>query len=213
MELDDMKLAWQALGRRMEQQYALDFTQYREARVRKARRQLLPLQGGLLLRMGFGVALIVLAARFWVSQLGVPHLVLCGALVHAYGVLLVLTACIEWSLLLRIDYAAPVLDLQRGLEKLRVFRIRTLPMWIVTGCLWWVPMTVIALRWLGIDLWLRAPTALAWLLASGVAALAGFWAVWRWLPGAVVSLQRDAVGASLERSRRFLDEIERFERG
>ena len=109
--------------------------------------------------------------------------------------------------------AAPVHDLQRGLEKLRVFRIRTLPMWIVTGCLWWVPMTVIALRWLGIDLWLRAPTALAWLLASGVAALAGFWAVWRWLPGAVVSLQRDAVGASLERSRRFLDEIERYERG
>jgi len=49
------------------------------------------------------------------------------------------------------------------------------------------------------------------------ATVAVFWWLWslllRWLPGAAVSLLRDAVGASLERSRRFLDEIGRFERG
>jgi hypothetical protein len=213
MELDDMKLAWQEIGRQMERQYALDFEAFREGKVRNARWQLLPLRIGLAVRLAFGLVLMALAARFSFTHWGTLHLVASGLLVHAYGLLLVVTAGHESDLLRGIDYSAPVLELQRKLERLRAWRVRTLPLWIVTGCLSWVPMAVMAFRWMGVDVWERAPSVLGWFVASGLVALVGFAAVWRWWPGAAASMQRDAVGCSLDKSKRFLDEIERFEKG
>jgi hypothetical protein len=213
MELDDMKLAWQAIGRQMERRYALDFEVFREGRLRKARRQLLPLRIGLALRLAFGIVLMGLAARFWVMHWGAVHLVVCGLLVHAYGLLLAVTAGHESDLLRGVDYADPVLALQRKLERLRRWRMRTVPLWIFTGCLVWVPMLLIAFRWLGVDVWRRSPSVVGWFVLSGLVALAGFYAVWRWWPGAAGAMRRDAVGCSLDRSKQFLDEISRFEGG
>ena len=216
MELDDMKQAWQALDRRISQQmdrrYALDFARFRERHVASARRRLVPLQLGLGLRMVAGVALIVAAAAFWSAHLGTPHLLASGLMLQAYGLLLVGSAAWEMQLVADVDYSQPVVAIQRRLEKVKHGRLRLLPVWIATGCLVWLPATVVLFQAaFGADLVRHAPHVVGWLALSGVLAWLAFGAAGRWLPGAAAALHESSVGGALERSQRALQEIARFE--
>ena len=68
MELDDMKLAWQTLDHRLQQQYALNVQILRDTRMETARRGLRPLAWGQLLQMAIGMAGIALFAPVWVVE-------------------------------------------------------------------------------------------------------------------------------------------------
>ena len=111
-----------------------------------------------------------------------------------------------------IDYAAPVLAIQRRLAAFRAWRVRLVPLWIVTGCFVWIPLLLIACKaWLGADLYLHAPEVVLAFVVSGAVGLAAFWAIGRWVPGAAKYLGESSVGGSVGRSQRALDEIARFE--
>jgi hypothetical protein len=212
MELDEMKLAWQSLEQQMERHYALDLEDYRERKLTRARRYLLPVKLGLVLRIVLGIALIVFSASFWAAHIGSLHLVVSGVLLQGYGLLLVLSAAWEMQLLVGVDYAAPVLAIQRRLERLRSWRLRTLPIWVVTGCFVWIPMTLIVFKaWLGADIYQHAPEVVLYFVGSGVIAMVAFWIGARWIPGATKVLGDGAVGGSLDRSQQFLKELARFE--
>ncbi len=212
MELDDLKQAWQSLDRRLEQRYALDLHRYRERKLGSARFRLLPVKAGLLLRMVCGVALVAASASFWWAHRGSPHLVASGLLLHAYGLLLIGSAAWEMQLLSELDYAAPVLDIQRRMARFRAWRVRLVPVWMVTGCFVWIPATLVVFQaWLGTDLWRQAPAVVLSLVAGGALAMVAFWAVGRWLPGAARVLNDSSVGDGVRRSQQALDEIARFE--
>ncbi len=212
MELDEMKLAWQSLDRQMERRYALDFEHYRERKLTSARRHLLPVKIALIARMLLGVAIIAIAASFWGAHIGSTHLVVSGVLLQVYGLLMVISAAWEMQLLGDVDYAAPVLAIQSRLEKFRAWRVRTMPIWMVTGCFVWIPMTLIVFKaWLGADIYERAPAVVLYFVGSGVVTMVAFWIVARWVPGAARLLGDSNVGGSLDRSRRFLNELVRFE--
>ena len=212
MELDDMKLAWQSLDRHMARRYALDLERYKERKLASARFRLLPVKIGLALQMLMGVACIVVFTSFWAAHLGSLHLVVSGVLAQAYGLLLVVSAAREMQMLVGIDYAAPVLAIQRRLAAFRAWRVRLLPLWAVTGCFVWIPMLLVGFKaWLDADLYLHAPEVVLAFIGSSVIALAAFWAVGRWVPGAAAYLGESAVGSSVGRSQRVLDEIARFE--
>ena len=70
MELDDMKLAWQALDRRLARQQAIHLQLYRDGRLDQLRRRLRPLALGLALQIPLGVALMLWGIGFWSTHLG-----------------------------------------------------------------------------------------------------------------------------------------------
>jgi len=213
MELDEMKLAWQSLDQRMARRYALDLEQYRERKLGSARFRLLAVKIGLLARMVFGVAAVVAGASFWAAHPGSLHLVVSGVLLQAYGLLLVASAAWEMQLLVDIDYAAPVVAIQRSLARFRAWRVRLMPVWIVTGCFVWIPLTIVVFKaWLGADLYVRAPEVVLYLVSCGAVAMLGFWIAARWVPGAAGALADSYAGTSLGRSQQQLDDIARFER-
>src|SRR5450432_1092621 len=184
MELDDIKQAWQSLDRQLARRYALDLEQYRERKLGSVRFRLLPVKLGLVARMVLGVAIIAASTSFWIAHLGSPHLIVSGVLLQAYGLLLVGSAAWEMQMLVGIDYAAPVLTIQRRLARFRAWRVRLVPLWVVTGCFVWIPMLLVAFKaWLGADLYLHAPEVVLAFIGSSLIVLAAFWAVGRWVPG------------------------------
>lgn len=213
MTLDDMKQAWQQLDASMQRQHALNLHLLKDSKARQARRGLRPLVFGQALQLAIGVALSIWAVAFWTTHLQPLHLLVCGLLVHAFGVLLIVFSARNLYLIQRIDYAAPVLDIQRRIAELRAFRVRIeAPVNAVLCCFVWIPVLWMNLAWYGFDLW--SPGFMRWTLASslvGLAAVAAVIAVMRRM-GYGRTIEDNSAGRSVLRAQAALDEIARFER-
>ncbi len=218
MEPDELKLAWQSLERRLAQHDTLQREVLRERKLDTARRGLRPLFWGQLLQFLLGIGLIALGVACWTGNTGVPGLLAAGILVHAFGVLNAAAAGIILGLQASIDYAAPVLAIQKRMALLLRFQSLNavacgLPWWIM-----WVPVVVAFAGLRPLDPQAGTP-AWIWLsLAVGVAGLLGTWGLALWRRRSPASSEADgeqrADGTDgIRRSQRILDEIARFERG
>jgi hypothetical protein len=216
MELDDFKAAWQTLDRRLEQQYALDFQVFKDGRISKVKSALRPLMIGQVVQIVCGSLLLIVSAQFWIAHRHVPHLMLCGILLHAYSVLLVMFAGRDLHLILNLDYTVPVLQIQRQLAELRMRRARVAP-WVfgVTGCFIWIPMMLVIFQWLGVDVWVRSPSVVYIFVASGFVSLMFLLGLMKWAraPHRVKAFDDSSAGRSVCRAQAVLDEIARFEKG
>lgn len=216
MELDELKLAWNSLDRRIATQNAMAFLELKEQRTSRARSSLRPLVIGQFVQLVAGVLLCVPAAQFWVAHMDTPHLLLCGLLVHAYAVMLIAFAVRELTQVWAIDYSAPVLQIQKRIAALRAWRVRIAPIFGATGCVIWIPLLLMIFQGLGVDVWQRDPMVVYWFIASGLvplAAMAGFMLWLRQPKRRALAERMDAstVGRSLQRAQSALAEIAAFE--
>jgi hypothetical protein len=230
-ERDELKLAWQALERRLERTQLLELATFRRARLIDVRRALRPLVAGQLAQALLGGLMIVWFALFWVEHRGAPAMVALGALGQLWAAALTALAVRELVLVARLDYGAPVLTLQRRIAELRARRLRVAPFTIVSGCAMWLPVTLVvfaqldgAARW-GEELpgmvawlaWAEQPQALVWLLANVVLVpLLAWFALGRLRDPRRVSLAKrvddEIAGRSVVRVESMLAEIAEFEK-
>jgi len=217
MELDDFKSAWQTLDRRLQLDNTLKLHALRERKLDKTRDSLRPLFRGQVVQILFGIPFILLAALLWISQPAHVSSIIAGVLVHAYGVLTIIAAGVVLGALRDVDYAAPVLDIQRKLLRARTLYIRS---GMVAGLPWWFLWIAIlqTLAGLGdVDLLAKAP-ALVWSgYGIGIAGLLGTWWFHRWArrpERAEFGRKMDdgLSGGSLRKALAQLDELQRFER-
>jgi hypothetical protein len=218
MELDDMKNAWLALDRRLERQEALNVHNFREARLDRLRASLRPMLIGRIVQIVAGALLALTFAPFWVEHLDSPHLVVIGASLHAYALMMIIGGARDIYLIRRIDYAAPVLDIQRRLTELRAWLVKSAPVFGAIGCFIWVPFVLWAFIVLfGADIYAHAPQVVYWLLASSVVCLVPMLLVLRWVRHPARSkwaamLERSIVPTGVYKAQRFLDEVAAFAR-
>jgi hypothetical protein len=120
----------------------------------------------------------------------------------------------------QIDFGAPIMEIQRRIETLRVSMIRTTMWTFLLAPLLWPPLLIVTLEgFLGIDAYaaLGAPY-LAANLAVGLAVIAIGLLVSRFfadrLSGLPVlrRLMRDLAGTNLAAAQGFLDSLSRFEK-
>ena len=86
------------------------------ARLLVSRRQLLdrvktslrPLFRGQLIQILVGVIMIAVGAQCWARNLDVPHRLVCGVIMHVYGVAFIACAAAVCTRIKRIDYSKPV---------------------------------------------------------------------------------------------------------
>jgi hypothetical protein len=136
---------------------------------------------------------------------------------HVYAVAAIVLAVRQVLQIATVDYAAPVVELQRHLACLRRTRVHD-QMWL--GLPWWmlwVVATVIGAKWLrGIDIYEPSPT---WIyVALGIGAVGIVLTLWlprvigRTPSGSklVQRLLDDLAGRSLVRATRRIDEIASF---
>lgn len=221
MEPDELKLAWQALSHRLERHDALQTHVLLEQRKQKALASLRPLFWGQVAQTLFGIPFILLAALLWIrgGQLpgGLPPgALLAGIVVQLYGIATIALAGETLRRIGRIDYALPIVDIQKRLAALRRTYIVSgmvggLPWWFL-----WVPLLLVLAGLGGTDLYARAP-GMVWIgLLVGAAGLLGTAWFHRWSrnparPRLAKAVDDSVTGASLRRARAQLDEIARFE--
>ena len=217
MELDDFKQAWQTLDRRLERQNEINLHLYSDGKLRKVRAGLRPLFWGQVAQIIFGVLLMLMAGSFWVDHHDVPRMLVSGLVVHAYGLAITIMAGVTLGKISQIDYAAPVLGIQKQLAELRRFYIRN---GIVAGLSWWVLwmpfMAMLFMGGVGADLYANAPSVIWIGTGVGIAGLAATWWFHRWSrhprrPRLAKAMDDSLTGGSLRKAQRLLDELAQFE--
>jgi hypothetical protein len=133
--------------------------------------------------------------------------------VHAFGILMIVTAARNLYLISRIDYAAPVVDIQHFIARLRAGRGGVeAPLYAVTGSFCWIPLVLMVLAGAGIDLQTMAPSLVGYLvffslvsllLAALVAWLARRAGKRRWLENMLA-------GESVRKAESMLEQVARF---
>ncbi len=220
MELDDFKIAWQALEARFDTSLDRNQAVLKELKLDKTRSALRWLRFPPLLALAQGIlaALLLdlfLAYHLHEARFGIPALVLQIVVLYT-----IVTGCRQLATIARIDYSAPVIAIQRTLGELRASRIRDTQWVLLLSPLLWTPLVIVLAKGLlGFDVYRGfGATWLAWNLAFGLAVIP--LAIWiarryadrfrgsrfmRWLGDAVA-------GRSLVTAMGFLDEIRQFEK-
>jgi len=217
MELDDFKTAWQSLDQRLSEQNALSFALYKDTKINKAKATLRPLIIGQVVQLIAGILMSWLFAPFWIEHMQSTHLMLSGMALHAYGIMFIVLAARELYTINQIDYAAPVLEIQKQLAALRTWRIRIAPIFAVTGSVIWIPLLLVIFAWLGADIWVTEPAVVYWFFASAAISFAIVFGIIFWLrhpsrKSLAASLDESSSGQSIRRALQIMDELERFAR-
>jgi len=215
MELDDLKGAWQILDRRLQQQSALNLHIFREGKLDKVRANLRRLYWGKIVQILFGDALIYFGVMSTIRYHDTPHLLACSVFMLAYGLLIVVLGGVIIGKVSRIDYAAPVLEIQKrvgALCRLQIIgsRCAGLPWWLL-----WIAIFVLEVKAnLDTDLFVTAPSFVWANVVLGVIGIFASTWLYRWWrqkrPDAVRKFE-DQSFRGLANARKMLDEIERFE--
>lgn len=213
LELDDLRRSWQALERKLEAQQALNLELATESRVDKAKARLRPVLAGQVLQAAVGIACTVFFARFWLAHLDAPAALVSGLLMHAWSVALVVSAVTELLLVVRINYARPVLTIQKYLGVLQYWRTRMAPLLGLAFWVLWLPLVEVLLKhFTGTDI-------AGWFLwanvAFGVVGLAGTLWGFRHLRRRghrfADAIDADNAGCGVRSAQALLADIRRFE--
>ncbi|AND69174.1 hypothetical protein ATSB10_17200 [Dyella thiooxydans] len=220
MELDEMKLAWQALDQRLARQQTLHLQLFRDSGMERVQRRLRPLVWGLMLQLPLGIALMLWGISFWSGHLGDVRSMACGIAMQVFGTLAVIVAARTLAMVQGIDYAAPVLEIQRRIADLRAWRVKVeAPLFAVLGSVIWIPALLMFAQYAGdragVSLWDHVrPGFVTWLVLSAVVSLAVVgmaYLVLRRL-GLLRWLANQAAGKAVQRAEAELDAVIRFER-
>jgi len=215
MELDELKSTWQVLDRHLQQQTALNRQLFVERKLDKVRASLRWLYWGKIVQILFGDALIYFGIMSAIRYRDTPHLLVCSVFMLAYGLLIVVLGGVTIGRVSNIDYAAPVVEIQKRAGVLQRTQIigswcAGLPWWLL-----WLAIFVLEVRTiLDTDLFDTAPGFVWANVVLGVIGIfATVWCYRRWRqkrPDAVRRFEEQSF-RGLAGARKMLDEIERFE--
>lgn len=211
MELEELKQAWQSMSRQLEKQNALALQSFKDRGMDKVRHLLRPLRWGQRFQIFAGAVLMLFAAPFWTGNLDNLRFATYGLLLHAYGLMLVLTAARNLYLQSELDTSLPVVELQKRLAALTAWRLREAVLYSVSGCFIWIPLVLTLFALMGADVWVNVPSMVVGMVLSGFACLALIYGLVR-VPRLRRALEDSSIGRSMLRTQGLLDEIARFER-
>jgi hypothetical protein len=217
MELDELKASWHGLDRRVNELAVINRRLVTETQTRKARWRLLPVLIGALVNIGVGGWLTGVFARFWIAHTETASAVLAGIALQAASIGVIVAGVMQLLIVTRINYARPVVTIQRYLAWLRAWELRAFHWaWLTAWLLLPAVIVACAMSFAQVDLWSEAPWVV---LVGGAVGLSGallsaFFHRWAHRPGGKLGawLDRLLVNGSVESARSAIEEIDRFAR-
>jgi hypothetical protein len=171
MELDELKTAWRTLDERVNNSIALNLRIHLELRRHTARVSLRRLAWLPSVEVGLNAIAAVLNGMFLAGHLHEPKFIVPALVVQAAAVILIIAGARQLTILSTIDYAAPVVDIQRRLAALDAIRVRVNRWVIFSAALLWLPIAIVlANAILGLDLYQGAGAR--WLAINFIVGLA-----------------------------------------
>ena len=167
-----------------------------------------PLFRGQLVQIFCGILIILLGVQCWVRNVHVPHRLICGLILHVYGVIVISQAALVCTRIKRIDYSKPVNEIRSKLDSVRSGYLRV---GVIIGFIWWLMWIPVCVA-VGFDAVVIYWNSLIPSLVIGVVGLAvSLWLYLRTLKSdteAAQSLKRQFSGESIAAAYLALDEIE-----
>ncbi|APZ96187.1 serine/threonine-protein kinase [Fuerstiella marisgermanici] len=186
-----------------EQEVAARFLLTRRQLMDRVRESLRPLFRGEIIQVLIGVLLIVLGAQCWARNMDNTGRVVCGVILHVYGVIVIGTAANVCTKIKRIDYSKPLDEIRTKLGKVRTAYVTA---GVTIGFAWWLMWIPVCVAF-GFDAVLY-PQSLIVSLVVGVVGLVGsLWLYRRGLKSGDAWRTRLS-GESIASAYRALDEIE-----
>lgn len=211
-----IEAAWAALDQRLARQDDLLLQQARRDGLRSLRRKLRPLQLGQWAQIGIGALLIALGASVWSSYPKTGYVLASAIAVHAYGVVAVGWSVATLALLAKLDYTAPVLELQARMLRLQRTQMLGGILLGVTWWLLWIPAAIVLFAWLGGDYPAHVGGALRSMVLLCLGGFAGTLLAGRWAwgrPRLRAWMRRTLLGDSLAAAGEELDALQAMQRG
>lgn len=175
--------------------------------IERVESSLRPLFRAQVVQLLVGIALIALGARCWALNTQVPHRVVCGLILHVYGVLVVAQSLLVCTRIRRIDYSKSLVQIRTKLDSLRTGYLRA---GVLIGFVWWLMWIPVAVA-SGFDEVLH-PRALVVSISVGVMGfIVSVWLYARALRShraSPESAKRKLAGKSIAGAYLALDEIE-----
>lgn len=217
MELDDLKADWQRMQRELATQQRIPAKLLAEQTNARIQNSLKPLFSWQVFQVIVGIALAGFSAQFWLPRVDQTLLLVSGIVIHIYAIALIINGIHVMLRLKEIDYSAPVTTLQKRVGRLE--RSYVLSGWIL-GLPWWllwIPVALMLLTLVGIDV--SGVPAANWLPANIIIGIIGMvltvvgfhWARRSSRPGVRANVERMVSGASIDKAKHLMADIERFE--
>lgn len=222
MDLDTLRAEWrtrdEALQRALERQSVL----MREALIAPQLAALRRRSAMNAFELGVYIVFVAGFGLFLAGNWGRWEFFIPALLLHVWTIAMGALTFAERDKLRRVDFSAPVLEIQRNLAALRNERARTFQWAFLTGqVLWWIPFAVV-LFWgvFGVDLYTLSPFMSRFIeanIAIGIALIPVLYALARWLgprladSAAGRSLLDVVTGRDLAEARAITERLARFE--
>ena len=167
MELEELRHAWEAHGRMVDDTSRLNRQVLHSVITSKAERAMAPLSRLLWIELIANAAAAVWLGSFLADNVTVARYAIPAAALDVLVIALLIAGGRQLVAIGRVDYGRPVLIIQRQIESLRAERIRATMATLVVAPLAWVPMLIVMLKGLlGVDAY--AILSSAWLIANVV---------------------------------------------
>lgn len=218
MDFDELKTAWAELDRKLAVTQAAVVRLQTERAADRTKSALRPLAWKLGWELLEGIVAVVLMGMYLANNFDETRFAVPGLILHALGVLSIISTVWQMRLLGRIDYSAPVVDIQRRLAELRAARCRAWFWVLVLSPVLWVLLLIVGIRGLGSgDVYAACgvPFVLGNLVFGAVFTLVVWVAAKVWATRRPVSAWREwlrdgLAGTSLTRAKRHLREAAEF---
>lgn len=169
MELDELKASWRRLDQQVQELTLINRRLLIDAAIRKARWRLAPLVTGAAVGAFVGAFFAVLAAVYMLDHLGSPLALFAGGTLFVMSLAFFVMHAGRLNLVRRIDYARPILEIQRSLASLQRWEARSFQAVWIACCV--LPLTALngaVITLAGRAIWDGAPVyllvnALVWL--------------------------------------------------
>lgn len=137
----------------------------------RVRTSLRPLFRGQIIQILIGVILMALAAQCWARNTHVPHRLICGVILHVYGLLVVAAAGSVCTRIKRIDYSETVDQVRSRLDVVKNVYLRFgsvigFPWWLM-----WIPLAVAA----GLDIIMHPNSLIPSLVVGVIGLVVSYW--------------------------------------
>jgi hypothetical protein len=217
MDLDEMKQQWEEQNQKLDESIRLSRSLLTATNLNHARSALQRLKAALIFGAAIWFLIIMALGDFIFQNLANLGLVWSAVAVDVFAIGMLVANIRQLATIQKIDYASPVVLIQRRLAELRVFRVRTVQWGLVAGTIVWAPcLIVVAKAWFGLE-----GINAAWLWANVVFGLSliplTIWISRRFADRMHQSpflqkLMRDIAGQNLTAATGFLASISEFER-
>jgi hypothetical protein len=220
MTFEDLQEHWKHQDAKLETILHLNIAQLGATQFASMSAALDRVRRSIWIELLLNAAAVLMLGPFIADNIGDLRYAAPAVALHICAIVLVATSISQLVALQRIDYACPVLDVQRRLTRLKISRVRTTKWILLLAPAFWTPLLIVTLKGLmGVDGY--AAFDAGWIAVNGFGSLAFIplmlWAAHRFgdrlsRSPLLRELANDLAGRSLNEASAFADKLAGFER-